>query len=393
MKLLKVLVVTLVMAAMVTPVIAEDRLSLSGEMRVRGWHTDYDFDGDTDDSTETWADQRLRIGGKIAVAEGVSITFRTDITESDWGRPGFGSGRSGAAQQWDRAHIDLTKGNFHIRVGQQYVAYGLTYAIDSQDNGIAVDYKFGNVPFNAFVLMDDNNEVDGQHNGDLAAEADAFLYGAKVAPQLGSVGTQFFVGGFNDGGDVDVYLVGANMSADLGGLKLAGEIDFFDGEVSPTVDAFGAQVLLDASMAASDALTVGAQFLYATGDDQDVQVTSLGNGFGGWDPIFDVGTSLSNEQITLGSPFDFSGASAGVIGGRLYSSVKLGAATLSGSAAYLETEEDEFADADVVALAAGLVYPVMENTSFQVQLQYSDGEFNDSDFDAFEAGTGLFVKF
>ncbi len=40
MKLLKVLVAALVMAAMVAPAFAEDRLSLSGEMRTRGFHTD-----------------------------------------------------------------------------------------------------------------------------------------------------------------------------------------------------------------------------------------------------------------------------------------------------------------------------------------------------------------
>ncbi len=72
-------------------------------------------DDDTDDSTKTWADQRLRIAGKIAVAEGVSITFRTDITEKEWGQGSgdFGqAARSGGNQQWDRAHIDLTKGDW-----------------------------------------------------------------------------------------------------------------------------------------------------------------------------------------------------------------------------------------------------------------------------------------
>ena len=93
MKLLKVLVAALLLAAMVTPAIAEDRLSLSGEMRVRAFHVDVDEDNDNDDSTNTWANQRLRIAGKIAVAEGVSVTFRTDITEgTNWGdSSGFGS--------------------------------------------------------------------------------------------------------------------------------------------------------------------------------------------------------------------------------------------------------------------------------------------------------------
>ena len=51
--------------------------------------------------------------------------------------------------------------------------------------------------------------------------------------------------------------------------------------------------------------------------------------------------------------------------------------------------------------AAGYVLPVMENTTLQFQLQYSDVdvdeilEINDSDTDmsSFQAGTGLFVKF
>ena len=161
MKMLKVALVVLVMAAMVTPVIAEDRLSLNGEMRVRGWFIDND---NADDDTATYGDQRLRIGGKIAVAEGVSITFRTDITESRWGSGNAnGSGRTSVngsnfqSQHWDRAHIDLTKGNFHLRAGQQYKAYGKTYAVDVQSNGLSADYKFGDVPVNVFAMLIDEN--------------------------------------------------------------------------------------------------------------------------------------------------------------------------------------------------------------------------------------------
>src|SRR5210317_2214868 len=84
MKLIKALVVMLVAVGMIlhAVAIAEDRLSLSGEMRVRAFHVDVD----SADNTETWANQRLRIAGKIAVAEGVSVHFRTDITEgTNWG--------------------------------------------------------------------------------------------------------------------------------------------------------------------------------------------------------------------------------------------------------------------------------------------------------------------
>ena len=408
MKLLKALVVALVMVAMAVPVIAEDRLSLGGQMRVRGWHTDFD----AADNTQTWADQRLRVGGKIAVAEGVSITFRTDITESNWGTTGggngFGSGRSGAAQQWDRAHIDLTKGNFHLRAGQQYKAYGKTYALDTQDNGISVDYKFGDTPFNAFFILNDDN---GSKNA-----SDAFLVGAQVSPKFGDVATNLFVGNMTDGSEENVTLVGANVTIPLGGVKLVAELDFFTGDsATADVDAMGTQLFLDASMPMSDAFTLGGQIYYAAGDDEDVQYTGIGNRFGGWDPVYDVGTSLSNEQITFGRVFNVAeiaqkeGASialtsAGVVGARLYTSYKASdALSLGASIAYGESEEDEIADVEVLALAAGLVYKVMANTSFQVQLQYTDGTLNetatvlvgegDQDFDSFRMGTGLFVNF
>ena len=150
MKLLKVLVAVLVMAAMAVPVIAEDRLQLSGEMRVRSFYTDRTLTV-TCQWYDTWANQRLRIAGNIAVAEGVSVTFRTDITEgTNWGDSssfgdgpgnpertnGFGHARSGSQQQWDRAHMDLTKGMFHLRAGQQYIGTGGTWAIDTQDSGL-----------------------------------------------------------------------------------------------------------------------------------------------------------------------------------------------------------------------------------------------------------------
>ncbi len=406
MKLLKVLVAVLVMAAMAVPVIAEDRLSLSGEMRVRAGHIDGDFDGDTDDSTDTWANQRLRIAGKIAVAEGVSVTFRTDITEgTNWGDSsnfqnglsgaigpirtnGFGHARSGAQQQWDRAHLDITKGIFHLRAGQQYVGTGGTFAVDTQDSGLSLDIAAG-LPVNVFMIVDkDGGSTDVQ---------DSFLYGASVKLKPVKV----FAAGYNDF-DEDVYLLGASGSFDLGAIKLFAEADFFDGDASATQEAFGLQMILDASLAASDAATVGAQFFYAMGDDEDVQYVRLGNGFNGYDPIMDVGTSLSNEEIGLGNPFDWTGDDAGVIGARLYGNVKASDALKFGvSLAYLTVEEDSVTDADIMALAAGMVYTILPNTTFQLQLQYTDGSYDkesgvtvaNGDFDVFAAATGLFVKF
>lgn len=439
MKLIKALVVMLVAVGMILPAVAvaEDRLSLSGEMRVRGWHTDYDLgDYDRSDGTQTWADQRLRIAGKIAVAEGVSITFRTDITESDWGSGNVnGAGRTTkcstatkdvldengdptggtytektcsdfGSQHWDRAHIDLVMGDFQLRAGQQYNAFGKTYAVDNQSNGITLFYNgLENTKANIFFMLTDDN---GGRN-----ESDAFLTGATIRPKFGDLQTAFFVANQNDGAEESVTLVGAYLTAMLGPVDFTAEVDFFTGDSDEKdVDAYGTNVWLDGSMALSDAFTIGAQGFFAPGDDEDKQYTYLGSGFGGWDPLLDVGTSLSNEQINYDRPFNVAQLSLGAEGGsaqlgslgstgaRLYTAFKVSEdLNLGASVAYAMEEEDKYGELDVVLLAAGLVYQILPNASFQLQLQYTDGNVTiddediDNDFDAFEAGTGLFVKF
>jgi hypothetical protein len=438
MKLLKVLVAALLLAAMVTPAIAEDRLSLSGEMRTRGFYTDYQ----DNNYTTTWADQRLRIAGKIAVAEGVSVTFRTDITEgTNWGDSsnfnsttgnpertnGAGSARSGSQQQWDRAHLDVTKGMFHLRAGQQYVGTGGTFAVDTQDNGLLVDVKAG-VPVTAYVIVDNNNNVPAQDayiidqtTGLVIANpnagpaqtnnSDAFLWGLTATPKIGDVATKFFYAGYNDGSYANVSLFGASASMNIEAIKLFGEFDYFTGDATTkNQDAMGTQLFLDGSMAATDALSFGGQVYYAAGDSSDKQYTGLGNGFNGWDPLMDVGTSLSNEALAIWTgpatrysrgtaTMDFSGLSQGVVGGRLYGNFMVNDALSFGlSGAYLTVEDDHTTDDTLTAFAAGMVYKFAENTSFQLQLQQSEYDYDpnngssDSE-DIFQAATGLYVTF
>ena len=117
----------------------------------------------------------------------------------------------------------------------------------------------------------------------------------------------------------------------------------------------------------------------------------------------DLGDNLACDFAgACGGVFDFTGLNAGVVGGRLYANFKLGdATTLGASGAYLTNEEDEFVDATGMFLAAGLKYQLMENTTLQAQLQYTDASYDDLggsdgpdvDWNSFQAGTGLFVKF
>ena len=97
--------------------------------------------------------------------------------------------------------------------------------------------------------------------------------------------------------------------------------------------------------------------------------------------------------------------SLGAIGGRLYTGFKATEELSFGaSIAYAQEEEDALAELDTLLLVAGMVYRILPNTTFEVQLQYSDGTLEvenwdgagndfDDDFDAFQAGTGLFFMF
>jgi len=431
MKLVKILLAAALVAAMVLPAVAEDRLKLSGEMRVRGWHSDYS-DGDVDPwdgATRTWADQRLRIGGNIAVAEGVSVTFRFDITESNWGTTGdgngFGSGRSGSdgSNQWDRAHMDLNKGNFHLRAGQFLQVYSMTDSFDAQDNGFSADYKLSNGSINATFQVDNCNDSNCKNgalnNGVYDLNQDTFLSGVKYSGKFDNFGLDVYGGNWHGDNDFNVYLVGVNAKMNFGKLALAAAFDHFDGDVNDNVDAMGDQAMVDASFAFTEKFTLGGQLYYAKGDDEDVQFVRLGNGFNGWDPIMDVGTNLSNEQIVFGSPFnlaEFGGGEAqselqlgslGAMGARVYMSFKVSDTLKFGaSAAYAEEEEDNNATLDGYALAGGMVWSLMPNTSFHLQVQYVDGTLEaksselkeligDKDYDItnLAMGAGLYVNF
>jgi hypothetical protein len=427
MKLVKILLAAALVAAMVIPAVAEDRLKLSGEMRVRGWYTDYS-NGDIDPydgGTATWADQRLRIGGNFAVAEGVSVTFRFDITESNWGTTGngagFGSGRSGSdgSNQWDRAHMDLTKGNFHLRAGQFLQVYSMTDSFDSQDNGFSADYKLSNGSINATFLLDNCNEAGTQSNCKLAQNQDTFLTGLKYSGKFDTVGLDLYGGNWHGDNGMNVSYGGVNVMTNFDAFKLAAALEMFGGDASDSQDAMGTQAMVDGSFAFNDKFTLGGQLYYGQGDKEDKQYVRLGNGFNGWDPIMDVGTDLSNEQIVFGSPFnlaefgggeagtEFGVASLGCMGARIYTSYKASdTVKIGASAFYGQEEDDSLVSLDGYALAAGLVWNFMPNTSLQFQAQYVSGtikaesdnlkfEYGNKDYDieTVQLGSGLYVKF
>ncbi len=381
----------------VSAAMAEDMLNLGGQMRVRGWYAD-----DGGSSTTTWADQRLRIGGQFSIADGVSITFRTDVTESDWGSGNtYGSGRLDV-QQWDRAHLDLNFRTFSFRAGQQLITMGTTKSFDAQTNGIKFTTT-GAVAVTVFGLLQDSNiEEVPPGSGNYHDNTDSFYYGTNIGFGSDRYRSNFYIVGQNKvkNSDEDLYLIGADLTYNLVAVRITGEVDFFTGDASDTADAMGLQGFVDVSMDANEALTLGGQLYYAQGDKKDTQYSSLGNNFDGWDPLFEHGTELNNEAITPDAfgysrrPFEFFGHNSGVLAGRIYVDTKVGdSLSLGTSFTYLEPEEDANITADsAVTVAAGLKYAVLTNTTLGVLAEYIDVDDKGVD-EIFAGGLGVFVNF
>ena len=350
-KFLKSMIVLLAIVAMATPVMAEDMLSLGGQMRVRGMYQDTGAD-----ATSTFMDQRLRIGGKLSIADGVSITFRTDVSEGTWGADN-GFGRFGSVVAWDRAHLDLANDQFAFRAGTQNFLYG-NATIDAQETGLTFTVK-GAVPVNVFFSLIDTN----------GAASDAFLYGAQVA----FTGVKIFFANQKDGAEEDAYVLGATYGATFDAVKISAEFDYFTGDASAALDAMGTQLVVNASFAASEAMSVGGAFYYAFGADaNESQYSFFGNGFNAYDPL-NYGPLENDNLLVIVRPYDVFG-DAGVMALQVFGDFKASEALgFSASLAYAEPEEDDNTTADsAIFLNVGTKYALMANTSLAAQVQYVD---------------------
>lgn len=394
----KIMIALLAVALLATPAVAEDRLALSGQMRVLFNHTD-----DGGDNTNSFFSQRLRIGGRFAIADGVSITFRTDFSEGNWGSDSQ-YGRFNSISDVDRAHIDLDFDAFSLRAGQQFVAYGIGSTVNAQSNGFKTVIK-GEVPVSLFwmLLDDDTNDTDAN---DAAASSDAYLYGANIGHKSDLYAANIYVAGQNgaETADEDAYVLGMNSVFNLEFVKLTAQVDYFTGDYDEDTDAFGLQGFVDAALQASEAVTVGGQIYYAqAADDDEKQYTYLGKGdFDGWDPLNAIGVNMENLKETLGRPYDLfqksasddDSAEAGVIAGRIYTTAKLNdATTLGASFTYAEPEDDDNTTADsLMVWTAGCSYKLMANTTLAAQVSMEDFDQDGMD-EIYKVHSGLFVNF
>jgi opacity protein-like surface antigen len=418
----KILAIMLVAVFAATGAYADDRLQLSGQMRVQGLSIENygDFNDNTKGDEQDYWRQRFRTAAKINVAEGVSVNLRFDFAEDTWGSNNWAGVRYNADSelQVDRAYLDVSKEMFQIKAGQQYFGLGNSIVIDSNATGFNLGLKLPVAVNLIYIKSDEGGANSDNDTGVPASFALNTTTGVVVgtaattnsedtdiyAMNVGYASDAFTVNGFyaiskdNSPADNSPSVFGLQGTAALGPVNLNAELDIFGGDQTAAIDYFGTQFSLDANMAMG-AGKVGAFFLYAAGTDTpatETQKTMLSD-FGSYAPL-----SFGILEFTDWCPiqdgngndvFDFTGASAGVVGFAPYGEFKpMEGFYVRGLLGYLTPQEDNITTVDNAwVFNLGLQYDFAPNTAVLLSYNYTKVEF-DTAATSDDPATGLFSE-
>lgn len=385
-RLLIVLLAFALVAGLFTVAAAEDKLSLSGTMRVRAWDVEnyYDFDDNSSDDEASYWDQRYRLAATIKANDAVSAHLRLDFAENAWGNNDWSGSRyvGNNELQVDRAYLQVHAADWAtVKAGQLYFSTGDRYIVyDNNCTGIVWQLKFNPITVDLHYSKQSENGSLNDDNFDDAGvsvqqdDEDAYVAQVKYKAEKFSAGA--FYAAVEDSTDADnsPSAIGLFGKFALGPVNFLAELDIFDGDESNTVEYTGTQLFVNAEWK-MDALLLGGEIYYAEAADNDGtenQITWLGGNFGDFQP-HTYGAFMEDYVPTPGggnSVFDPTGDDAGSFGGSIYAKYIWDKLTLWGQVAYLEPDDDKmtrFDDFTVVNLSAS--YELVQN--FTIAGMYS----------------------
>lgn len=374
MKKLAIVLFSVVCVAMfIAPSFAEDRLSMSGAYRVRAWDKTSHSDSDTN-----YIDQRLRIATKINVADDVSLHMRADYGEGTWGSSFTRTyslnmqGQGNTAIQIDRAYAVIDKEMWTLTVGEQYLGLGNYDVLDINATAAKLRLK---LPIETSLIY--VKDAENGNTTDDGATEDVDVYALNFSYDSDSFSADLFGVALTDDRAVDnsPMMFGIDGNASLGMVNLTGMIALASGDDGAGKDYVGTEFFLQADLAVSDTVNLGGQLLYALGTDEgdETQLTNIGN----WDSFTPTSynSPFNNDWsgINWESPFDPTGASAGVQGFTVFGNLKvMEGLSLGGLVGYLDVQEDSIVDDDFTIFNAWASYMLASNTELAVAYFYSD---------------------
>jgi len=383
MKKLAIALLAVVSVAMfIAPSFADDRVSLYGSFRVRAWDNNY-LNGDETSNI----DQRFRIGTRINVADDVYVEMRADYGEGSWGL-NYGPGyvvrpRTGDSSELDidRGFLNIDKEMWSLRVGQQFLALGVSEVLDANATAaklvlklpVQVSLIYGKASENGSLNDDGANEDTDFYAMNLSYDTDAFSSNLYAVTQDDGTAT-----------DDSRTMFGFNGNAKLGMVDLTAELDFATGDyndaVGNNIDYMGTQFYLKGSANLTDAFSMGAELLYALGTDDanEVQLTNICD-WASFVPMssntpFDADVTAFDSNVNWFSPFDPTGDSAGVQGITLFGAFKvMDGLSLGAKVGYFTPEEDSVTDVDdITSFNVWASYMLATNTELALAYFYSD---------------------
>jgi hypothetical protein len=389
----KIFIIALAVMMVAGMAYAEDRLSLNGSLRLRGWDNEAataaggnDWNSDTE---ESFFDSRFRVGGKIAVADDVSVNFRMDFGDTSWGLgypPSLAAARPRGADKMttantidiDRAYISVKKDMWELDAGQHYMGLGIAEVFDLNATGFTFRLKFD--PVKISLLYAKVNE-GGSLSDATSAEEDIDAYAANVGFASDTFDVKAFYAMLKDQSDTDdsPSAFGLNGGLRLGMVNLLGELALFGGDDGAGTDYMGTQFYIKADAAITEMITIGAEGFYAMGteDANEEQKAYLTD----WASFVPMSANTPQDgdfsAFSTWTPFMVD-QNTGSIGGTLFADFAIMEGLSAGAKVGYFTAETDIIDRieTITAWNAYIKYMIATNTNLSVSYFNSTPDYN-----------------
>jgi hypothetical protein len=289
-RLLIVLIALVAIFALVLPASAVE-LKFGGLFAQKVYSTDNQKDGhDGEDDNTNWFYTRMRLYFTGVASENLKAVSKFEIDDY-WGdnRIGSlsadgGSNRSSAGMEIKNAYIDFIVPDTALNIKVGIIGARLdkpAWVFNDDTSGLFAAYKYGEWYFaGLYSRLGDNNDIsptatitptDSSDDVDIWAFAVNYnMEGLFTAANFAWINNSDQFGGSDDpGNDFDLYVISfdADYSSDV--FSVYGDVLFNAGEnkqVDPDSDFKGYGFMAGGTFTATDMITVGADFYYASGN-------------------------------------------------------------------------------------------------------------------------------
>ncbi|MDT8441564.1 MAG: hypothetical protein RQ723_07875 [Desulfuromonadales bacterium] len=279
MKMMKVLLAALLVAALATPALAE--FKLNGYYRTQMYSGEFKSTTDKDGDSQQWTTQRFRAKLTYSLNDNVSVVYYGEV-DADWGLQSKGSignggrfGADGVNVETKNVYLDTKFDNTHIRLGTQGIADGFDGIVVNADmTGVLASQNYGKTKLTAFYSKWDEGSRSDWDGTD--------FYGAKLEQTFtdtlkGSFQIYYVAENDADGNDTataDLFYFGPRLAFVMDNFTLDGFVVFQDGEFEDNtvggtdIDTFAYVGSLKASMKI-DGGDLNFRFIYGSENDDD----------------------------------------------------------------------------------------------------------------------------